>query len=573
MREPRRTPSVALSVAIFLVTVLGMAYLRLVVYGDRTLSLGSALPLAICLWQRDRRLLWAMAAGLACVSFFKIGLLGRTELPDAEVLTQGAFQLLNIAVMGVAMDSVLRMTERVRAKNEELQAANAELAAREAEIRAQNEEIQSQSEELQRQNEELRQQSEELSQQAEELHAVSSRLGHRERLLEALLAAVPKAGEDRVYLEKVCAAMIELFEGRAVAAAVLEVEDAEFAVRAYVGPGRPARERLPLEKTFSALVLHQGRAAFVEDLEKRPDLHVPAASARSVFAAPLRGGVKGTVEAYAAAPHEWTEEEFRVIEWMATQASLVLAARRLRSGLERDVAARTAELKALVEELQHFSYSITHDMRAPLRSMRGFAELLSERVGPTLDEESRDYLRRIIESSGRMDRLITDSLSYAKALREPLALEAVDVEGLIRGMMDTYPSFQSPRAEIQIDGPLPPVMGNPAGLTQCFSNLLGNAVKFVKGGEKARVRIRGERENGRVRLWFEDRGIGISPQMMPKLFLMFQRESKDYDGTGIGLALVRKVVEHMGGQVGVESERGEGSRFWIDLRAAERPAE
>jgi signal transduction histidine kinase len=566
-----RKPSAAFSVFLLVATTALMGWLRLYVYHDRVLSLGSALPLALCLWHRDRRLLWAMAAAQSVLSLVKVGQLSAGEL-GAGSLIQGGMQLLNIAVVGAAVHSALRLTDRLKARNADLGRINAELAAREEEIRAQNEEIQAQSEELQKQNEELQQQSEEAARQSEELQAVGAEVGHRERLLQALLDALPTGGQDRSYLENVCRAMLDLFGGRAVAAAVLEPEGDDLVVRAYVGPGRPARDRWSFAGSFAAIVLHHGRTAFVEDLRNRPDLqmgHEAGMEPRSVLATPLRGTVRGIVKVYADVPRTWTEEEFRILEWVSSQFSLVLEAQRLRAGLEKAVADRTAELRDLVEELQHFSYTITHDMRAPLRSMQGFAELLAEQAGPALDADGRGHLERIVASAGRMDRLITDALSYAKALREHMSLEVVDVDTLLRGMIDSYPTFRAPQADIRIDGPLPPVRANVAGLTQCFSNLLGNAVKFARDGRTPEVRVRAETRGGRVRIWCEDEGIGIPAEIRARLFQMFQRGSKAYDGTGIGLALVRKVVEHMGGAVGVESEPGKGSRFWIELQGAD----
>ena len=111
-------------------------------------------------------------------------------------------------------------------------------------------------------------------------------------------------------------------------------------------------------------------------------------------------------------------------------------------------------------------------------------------------------------------------------------------------------------------------MANEAGLTQCFSNLLDNAVKFVEAGQMPRVRVWAENGGEFVRFWFEDNGIGIAPEYHAKIFEMFERLNQTYSGTGIGLALVRKVVERMGGKVGVESAHGKGSRFWLELRPA-----
>jgi len=245
--------------------------------------------------------------------------------------------------------------------------------------------------------------------------------------------------------------------------------------------------------------------------------------------------------------------------------------------LQRLVEERTAKLQELVGELEHFSYTITHDLKSPLRAMRGFAEIagtLCERI------EAKECLGRIATSAERMDRLIADALSYSRSVRQELPLEDVDAGALLRGMLDSYPEFQTARARIVVEGRLPMVLANEAGLTQCFSNLLGNAVKFVKPGEKSDIRIwaeeveseKGRTPGGWVRIWVEDKGIGITKEMMPRVFDMFARASKDYEGTGIGLALVRKVVQRMGGKVGVESERGKGSRFWIELsKGGERP--
>ncbi len=243
--------------------------------------------------------------------------------------------------------------------------------------------------------------------------------------------------------------------------------------------------------------------------------------------------------------------------------------RRHAEDLESMVAERTRELQKTVGELEHFSYSITHDMRAPLRAMRGFSSLLLEGFAETLPPLGQDFLKRISLSADRMDQLIVDALDYSKAVRDELALSPVAPEVLLRGMIDSYPAFQMPAADVRIEGSFPRVLANQAGLTQCFSNLLNNAVKFIAPGQVPRVRIWAENNGPVTRLWFEDNGIGIAPEMHEKIFGMFQRLSRDYEGTGIGLALVRKVVERMGGKTGVLSEPGKGSRFWLDLKLAE----
>ncbi|MDB6059720.1 MAG: putative Histidine kinase [Verrucomicrobiales bacterium] len=236
--------------------------------------------------------------------------------------------------------------------------------------------------------------------------------------------------------------------------------------------------------------------------------------------------------------------------------------------LEKLVAERTAKLQELVGELEHFSYTITHDMRSPLRAMSGFAEMLEDLGATSTEEQRKHFLSRISAAARRMDLLITDALNYNRAVREELPQESVDIGALVRGMIDTYPEFQPSKARITIADNIPRVIGNEAGLTQCFSNLLGNAVKFVQPGNEPRITIRSEPKDGWVRIWVEDEGIGIPPTVMPKVFDMFTRGQTTHDGTGIGLALVRKVVSRMGGRVGVESEQGKGSRFWIELRSA-----
>jgi signal transduction histidine kinase len=141
---------------------------------------------------------------------------------------------------------------------------------------------------------------------------------------------------------------------------------------------------------------------------------------------------------------------------------------------------------------------------------------------------------------------------------------------LLRDLLETYPNLSPERADISLEKSLPSVMGNEALLTQCFANLLGNAVKFVAPDVRPRVRVRAESANDFVRIWIEDNGIGVPPHAHERLFKMFQRLTTGYEGTGIGLAIVRKVVERMEGRVGVQSEPGKGSRFWVELKPAQK---
>jgi signal transduction histidine kinase len=268
--------------------------------------------------------------------------------------------------------------------------------------------------------------------------------------------------------------------------------------------------------------------------------------------------------------------------------------------LERRVAERTATLEETISDLEDFSHSITHDLRAPLRAIRSFAQILGEECLECGRPRAQEHIQRITNAASRMDKLIQDVLQYSRLARSELRLGPVDVQALLRGIIETYPAFQPPQVEIQIEGTLPSVLGNEAALTQCFSNLLGNAIKFVAPGTRPQVRVWAEAKaspksevrspkEGRnpkaepqaellgagigqgpaaVRLWFADNGIGIPKDAQQRIFNMFQRLDKSYDGTGVGLTVVRKAVEKMGGKVGLESELRHGSRFWVELRVA-----
>lgn len=238
--------------------------------------------------------------------------------------------------------------------------------------------------------------------------------------------------------------------------------------------------------------------------------------------------------------------------------------------LEKIVAERTASVRESVAELEAFSYSIAHDLRAPLRSLQGFGKFLVQEYADKIDATGQDYLRRLTTSAARMDRLIQDVLSYSQIVRSEFPLTTVDVEKLLGEIIESYPTFQNLDSKIELEGPIPKVLGNEAFLTQCLANLIGNAIKFVAPGVKPHVRIRAEMSDRHVRIYVQDNGIGIPPGNHEKIFAILQRLSKIYEGTGIGLAIAKKAAERMGGQVGFESEPDRGSIFWIELKRADR---
>jgi len=238
--------------------------------------------------------------------------------------------------------------------------------------------------------------------------------------------------------------------------------------------------------------------------------------------------------------------------------------------LDALVEQRTISLRDTIGELEAFSYSISHDMRAPLRAMQGCARVLLSDYGARLDEDARHYLDRIFRSANRLDLLTQDVLAYSKVSKGDIDLHPVDLERLFDDIIAISPDFQEPRARIVVEKPLDRVLGHDAYLTQCVTNLLGNAVKFMPANVTPEIHVRTERRDGKVRLWFEDNGIGIDPLHHERIFQIFGQvhPQKRYGGRGIGLAIVRKAAQRMSGEVGVLSELGQSSRFWLILNEA-----
>ncbi|MBI5929619.1 MAG: PAS domain S-box protein [Chloroflexi bacterium] len=237
--------------------------------------------------------------------------------------------------------------------------------------------------------------------------------------------------------------------------------------------------------------------------------------------------------------------------------------------LERRVRERTTELEHVNQELEAFSYSVSHDLRAPLRAIEGFAEIIARRHREDLNDEGRHYFDNIVQASEQMNQLITDLLAYARLGRQRqgqlklLALSPI----LAEVQANLAPLIAETGGQIQVANDLPAVRGDKTLLKQIFTNLLENALVYHRPGVPPVVRVTFILETDAALIRVEDNGIGIPPEFREKIFGIFQRlhSQEQYPGTGIGLAIVRKTVEMLGGDLWVESADAEGSRFCVKL--------
>jgi signal transduction histidine kinase len=268
--------------------------------------------------------------------------------------------------------------------------------------------------------------------------------------------------------------------------------------------------------------------------------------------------------------------------------------------LEKLVAERTAELTATNHQLEAFIYSIAHDLRAPLRSMQGFAAMLVAEAGAALNEAGRDYAERLNKSTQFMDALIRDLLAFSRISQQSVQLTSVNLKPVVETVLSRLEKeIQEKNARVESSGPWPVVLAHEPTLAQVVFNLVSNALKFVTADGPPQIRLRTEeRSEGLVdkgitgsagnppsthppihsspaapppaswvRVWVEDNGPGIASDHQGQIFRLFTRLDGDkFAGTGIGLAVVQKGVERMGGRAGVESAPGEGSRFWFELK-------
>jgi PAS domain S-box-containing protein len=241
--------------------------------------------------------------------------------------------------------------------------------------------------------------------------------------------------------------------------------------------------------------------------------------------------------------------------------------------LESIVVLRTAELRSSNMQLETFVYSIAHDLRAPLRTMQGFAQLLAQEHATNLNQQGREYADFINAAAQTMDHLLADLLAFSQISQQKIELVPVALENVIQDALSAcHQDIQKSHARIKSIPPWPAVMAHATTLRQVLVNLLSNALKFVATESPQICLWNEERPGGTVRIWVEDNGIGIPAEFQERIFQVFQRlHTTSYAGTGIGLAIVQKGMERMSGLVGVVSAPGEGSKFWIELAKAPAP--
>jgi PAS domain S-box-containing protein len=256
--------------------------------------------------------------------------------------------------------------------------------------------------------------------------------------------------------------------------------------------------------------------------------------------------------------------------WLAWTASPSVPEERIYA-VARDVTAEkkaTEDLRAANEELEAFAYTVSHDLRAPLRAINGFARILVEEHGPELRGEARRYLDLVVSNSLLMGRLVDDLLRFSRLSRQPLRRQAVETRDVVdRALEQLQTAMEGRQVEVAI-GPLPGCSGDASLLEQVFVNLIANAVKYTRGRTPARIAIGSSPgADGQSVYFVKDNGAGFDMKYAHKLFGVFQRlhRSEDYEGTGVGLAIVQRIVHRHGGRIRAEAQVDQGASFYFTL--------
>lgn len=337
---------------------------------------------------------------------------------------------------------------------------------------------------------------------------------------------------------------------------------------------------LDLNGSLCGSAARQRKRVLAEQLQLSDQAGLSEAAALGVktyacFPLLANGRLIGTLSFGSRQRDRFEHEELAMLETISHQVAVAIHRKRTEEELqqfnqllESRVEERTGQLREINDQMESFSYSISHDLRAPLRAIRGFSQALNEDYAASLDATGRDFLRRMGDSAERLDRLIQDLLQYSRVGRSTLTFESIDLAALFRRIIAQLDvEVRASHAQIDVAPDLVPVLAHEPTLEQVLINLLSNALKFVAPEMQPHIRIWTTDDSEQTRIWIADNGIGIPPCHHQRIFGVFERlhSNEAYPGTGIGLAIVAKGVNRLGGTVGVESTEGQGSRFWIEL--------
>jgi signal transduction histidine kinase len=332
-------------------------------------------------------------------------------------------------------------------------------------------------------------------------------------------------------------------------------------------------QRFSMTACISGWVMMNRQSAIIEDVFSDP--RIPANVYRSTFVkslamVPIRAAAPvGAIGAYWAKQHKASSEEVQLLRALADSASIAMENVQIYSELEQRVEERTAQLKAANKELQAFSYSVSHDLRAPLRAITGFSQLLYEHAAKKLDDESLDYLHHIRCAARRMEQLINALLSLARISQAEVRRETINLTQLATEIVSELQAA-SPERHVEIESAQEMVAnGDPHLMRVVLENLFSNAWKYTSNQPQARITFGclGEAGEQNIKYYVQDNGAGFDMAYAYKLFSAFQRlhTEREFPGTGIGLVTVQRIIQKHGGHIWAEAAVGKGATFYFTL--------
>jgi signal transduction histidine kinase len=330
--------------------------------------------------------------------------------------------------------------------------------------------------------------------------------------------------------------------------------------------------RFPMHTCVSGWAMTHGQSAVIEDIYNDPRVPVEAyrlTFVKSLAMVPIRTQAPlGAIGNYWATRHVPTPAELKLLQSLADITAVTMENIELYRSLEARVQERTAQLEAANKELEAFSYSVSHDLRAPLRSIDGYLHILLENHINGMSETGKGLAQRVLTNAKHMNQLIDDLLAFFRMGQKPLLKTMVPVNDLVHAACRAAREAEDPGRNIDFTiQTLPPIQADAALLQQVWVNLISNAIKYTRRQERAVIEIGFYEEPGEIIYYIKDNGVGFNMEYSHKLFGVFQRlhSPREFEGTGIGLSIVHRIITKHGGSIRAHAEENNGATFYISL--------